>query len=1062
MVVELLRPPVAPERRPVTQFVKVIFWSAVLSLSLAEAASAQEPQSQPSPQQLEEVLVTGTRIPRPDYISPNPVKSIGAAEMENLGIVNVAEAMQQITSNVSQFQPSNQGGNPFFVGSTLANLRGLNPYFGTRTLTLVDSRRFVATNQGGSVDLGMVPSTLIQRMEVVTGGASAAYGSDAVAGVVNVLIDKKFEGVKLEADYGGTTHGDGQNYHLGLGAGTKLLGDRANIVFGVEYQKSDSIDDCAGARAWCAQSNGLFLNYGSGFEATGTSITALNPPSTAVIPGAPQRIIMSNLRVNQTSPFAVIFNGTPGATQAVGADAAGTGVIPFNIGQYGTRSPMQTAIGGDGDLLNRGATLYPQIDRRTAFTHFNMDFTDSLTGYAEGSYDQVKGWTNQEVASLAATQYCVHNDNAFLDPATAFGAAALAAQGNGAASNNCLTPFFTPDLTQIVMKKDWNSQIDRFVSTDSKTYRAVLGLTGKYAGSWTWDAYYQFGKTDRSQLLQDNNTSKRMQMAVDSVIGPNGQPMCRATRDGVGIYTPPIPGDPTYEAYLALSQNCVPLDIFGNQASAAALDYAFGDLTEFNTIKQNVLAASTAGELWQGWGAGPLAAALGVEYRTEKLTNDVGDLPVFQRTDFGAQYGDAFAGKTTVTEGFLELEMPLLRDQPAARLLSINGAVRRTHNKTEDELNADNAPSTVDATSWKVASIWEPLGWLRIRGSYSHDIRAAGFRELFYSQTIPADPPGTFFGFGGNTNPWLPAGFFGPPYDPATVLLQGNTALKPETAKTGTVGLVLSPGGWAQGMQLSVDYYKIRLLNSIRGGVIAQTITNCYQGDENYCALITGVPGGTPGPNSSTSFSDIISIRAPYQNGNPYEASGVDFSANYVLPLSELVSSARGSLGFNLSGTRALKAEVQRLNYPNYVAIDIAGQSGANGFLADFASMPKWVGDFSVSYFQGPLTLTSQLRYTGTGHLNLEAPYVGPQDSGYDPNLTGSVSDNTVPSAVYVSLTGSYNLPFTSLQSFQVWASINNLTDRDPPFANGGIGGANAIFFDSLGRTYRAGVRMQF
>src|SRR6185369_4391927 len=96
---------------------------------------------------------------------------------------------------------------------------------------------------------------------------------------------------------------------------------------------------------------------------------------------------------------------------------------------------------------------------------------------------------------------------------------------------------------------------------------------------------------------------------------------------------------------------------------------------------------------------------------------------------------------------------------------------------------------------------------------------------------------------------------------------------------------VLSPGGWAQGMQLSVDYYKIRLLNSIRGGVIAQTITNCYQGDENYCALITGVPGGTPGPNSSTSFSDIISIRAPYQNGNPYKASGMDFSANYVLPL---------------------------------------------------------------------------------------------------------------------------------------------------------------------------------
>src|SRR5262245_52506047 len=170
------------------------FTTVAFSVSLTLSAVAQEPPSQErSNAGLEEVTVTGTRIRRDDFTTPTPTTVVDSQFMENLGIVNVADMVTQIPSNVSNFQPQNTGGSAFFIGSTLANLRGLNPFFGTRTLTLVDTHRFIPTTQGDSVDLNFIPSNLIERTEIVTGGASAAYGSGAISGVVNIFLDPKME-----------------------------------------------------------------------------------------------------------------------------------------------------------------------------------------------------------------------------------------------------------------------------------------------------------------------------------------------------------------------------------------------------------------------------------------------------------------------------------------------------------------------------------------------------------------------------------------------------------------------------------------------------------------------------------------------------------------------------------------------------------------------------------------------------------------------------------------------------------------------------------------------------
>ncbi len=188
----------------------VTLLSACVALALATTllpAHRAAAQQQPAPQSgLEEITVTGSRIHQnQDYASPNPISTFDAQKMESLGLVNISDVITQVPQNVSEFQAATTGGSAFFIGSTLANLRGLNPFFGTRTLTLVNSRRFIPTTQGDSVDLNFIPSILINRTEVVTGGASAAYGSGAISGVVNILLNSTMEGVKLDADYGATT-----------------------------------------------------------------------------------------------------------------------------------------------------------------------------------------------------------------------------------------------------------------------------------------------------------------------------------------------------------------------------------------------------------------------------------------------------------------------------------------------------------------------------------------------------------------------------------------------------------------------------------------------------------------------------------------------------------------------------------------------------------------------------------------------------------------------------------------------------------------------------------------
>jgi iron complex outermembrane recepter protein len=1008
--------------------------------------------------ELEEIHVTGTRIQqRGEYVSPTPMATLAAEDLENLGIVNVGDALSQIPQNVSQFTPATTGNSSFFVGAALANLRGLNPFFGTRTLTLVDSRRFIPTTLGDSVDLNFIPSNLIQRMEVVTGGASAAYGSGAISGVVNVIMDKKLNGIKIDADYGATSHGDGQNYHFGLAGGTDFAAGRGHVVAGGEYQKSDVIQSCSDARDWCGDSKGYFDNN------TGFSF-APNLPYKPKVPGQPNIVVTSGLRQNQTSSVGVIFQSNVGGAFAPGGalnpgppsnpfvpiapatnqtwqfNAAGTDVVPFTVGQEGWRSPGGLVVGGSGDPAYKNLTLYPKIERETFFSHADFAISDTIGSYLELSYGRVEASNNQWDSGSNNGGVCVKSDNAYLGTLTANARNAIAA----AATNN---PFGAQNefCLGTMIRKLWVPQVLPAVVTDTKVTRVVAGLNGKFGESWTWDAYYQYGKTVRDQVASQYRTNWRYTMASDAVIDTRvgsatlGQPVCRVTNTGV------MPS-PTVDPSLAVG--CQPLNAFGNAASPQALAYAFGDLTEHNNIRQDVIAASTTGELWHGWGAGPLSAAAGVEYRKDSLENDAGDLPFAIRTDFLLQYGNSFAGHTEVGETFLELEMPLLKDLPMADRLTLNGAIRYANYKATGGAGTFGETNKQDITTWKVATVWDPTDWLRFRGSRSRDIRVGSLRELFASLTVPAGFP-----FGTVNNPWQ-----NPPINSGTdisvINSGGNPAIEPEVAMTTTAGFVLSPGGWARGMHFSADYYDIKIEGGIAAGNVQYNVNQCFAGNASYCQFVTfgaPLPGNTPNSN-------ITMARAIYVNQQAYSASGVDFSWDYFVPLDSMINDAPGSLSLRLTATHAIEMIAP-------TGRDVAGQNGVDqGFFSNFSPTPDWSGNFTVSYANGGLIGTLQARYVSRGKLDLQNPKTGPDEPGYNPNLTYSVSDNTIPSYLDFNATVSYDLKLWGAERTEIIGTINNIFDRDPPFAGMGgpnTGGTNAAFYDTLGRSFRVGVRVK-
>ncbi|MES2700247.1 MAG: TonB-dependent receptor [Pseudomonadota bacterium] len=995
-----------------------------LAISLATGLAAPTAAQDPAADDNDRIVVTGSRVERSTFETNTPVTVLDSEDIENLGLTDVGEIVSQLPSNSNFFSSNNVGLGNFNVGAQFVNLRGLNPFFGTRTLTLVDTRRVVPTATGGGVDITLIPSMLVQRAETVTGGASALYGSDAIAGVVNVILDTELDGLRAQVDFSRTTHGDGNEYHGSAAWGTDFADGRGHIVVGGEYQQTDSIGNCSEERSWCddryaVYTNPDFATNGQPHYIIGADGYAGNVSSTGVL--------VPCLVFN----FGVCVNVPALSGDLVQFNAAGTGTVPYDRGLYSAGAGFfGFRQGGDQFAVPAysGTTLRPEVERYAALSHVTYDLTDGVEMFIEGSY--AHSAAVNPVATGAIGPYALEifergyvgnrivADNAFLPAAVA---ASLPADG----------ALFGRDMLNVQAARN---------ETNNSTWRLLGGFNGDLSDDFRWNVYYSHGQNKNDQHLYHNVVSSFLNYSLDAVRNQANQIVCGVTIPGrinPNTGAPYTAGDVTRASSAG---PCVPLNLFGaGNASQAAIDYAFRTLDEYSTIRQDVAALNINGDLSEGWGAGPIKLATGVEWRREaiRVTHNLANTPYYN--DFFLSYGLDFGGHIDVLEGYVETNVPVFSNAAFGDYFELDLAARITRNENTGTLGANAGQSgKSEFVTWKASAIWDVTDWVRIRATRSRDVRAAQFRELYQTYATTVGGP-----FGSVNNPWN-SGLT----DPTAITSGGNVNIRPEKADTLTAGMVLNPHGALEGFRLSADWYQIKITDAIAGppvGVGANNIVNlCFNGDQAFCDLIVGE--GT---------ADIISVANTAQNLQGFTTRGVDFEAAYATDVGPGEFSIRvlASLLYDQLFATGLGSPV----------INFAGQSGPTAAFGTFNTSPKWQGNAFATWSQGPFTGTVQVRYVGPGSFYVQTPSggapVAPGDPGYATSNPNSVSDNTVGSAAYVNLSASYDL----IEGVQLFGTVNNLFDREPVIAPGGNGfPTNPVYFDTFGATYRVGARLRF
>jgi iron complex outermembrane receptor protein len=588
------------------------------AVPLLAAAPTMAQDSGVAEEPVNDIVVTGSRIVRDGYSAPTPVAVLGEADIAAQAPVNISDFVNQMpaiagsgTSGTASGGLSNAG-----AGINSIGLRGLGV---GRTLVLVDGQRSVASTVGGTVDINTIPQDLVKRVEVITGGASAAYGSDAVGGVVNFILNTDYKGVKLSADSGISDYGDAFNYRLGATAGFSLLDDRLHLLTSVSWTHQDREEGID--RDW--NDSGYFM---------------VNNPAYTATNGQPQRLVTSGAGPSGYTAGGLITNGALAGTYFLGAGQ--TGKLTYGS----VSSPWM--VGGDWQTTLAGHvgtnTLVPLDERLSVFQRAAFEINPDIEIFGQFSYNRsVSASSYQQTPSTGVS---IAADNAYLVSQYPTIAAQMAARGLSSITIGTSNAGFPIP----------GSNIKREV------YRGVVGAKGKvglFGNSMSWDAYYQKGVTKSREELTNTWVTARMALAEDAVFAADGSIVCRST------LTNPTNG-------------CVPIDRLGTDGpSQAALDYIYNDGDQplrLQTIKQDVAAATISGSLFDLPG-GPLAIATGVEWRREQINGSVDSA-----YNSGWLYGNfrVNRGKYDVYEGFLEVDVPIIEG------VNLNAAARGTHYST--------------------------------------------------------------------------------------------------------------------------------------------------------------------------------------------------------------------------------------------------------------------------------------------------------------------------------------------------------------------------------------------
>jgi iron complex outermembrane recepter protein len=755
---------------------KVGVHACVLALGAGGTAFAQEASSTGAATVMEEVHVTGSRIQVNGMQTPTPVTSLSADDLHVMAPTTLAAAITQLpqftNSAVPEGAPSS--GWTGASGASILNLRGVGQ---NRTLVLLDGRRVVASTRKGTLDVNLLPSSLVKNVEVVTGGASAAYGSDAVSGVVNFILDDKFEGLKSDIQGGVTELGDNKNYTVSL-AGGVALGERTHLIGAVDYYSADPITDPT-RRDW-QRSQGI-----------------ITLPSTRPA-GTPARITRSNLRSTQFTEGGLITAVKDGASPTLQYTQFLPGGVAAPFAK-GTDFTTTAQVGGDGQDLSWYNYFTPDTSRGSAFAHLTFDLTDHASVFVQGLYGM--GDTSY-LSPPSGGQFqtwspTIYWNNAYLP-------ASVAAKMPVGSS---FTLGRAGDLDYGASKTIEQENILKSVTTGLKMD----------IGDWKLDGYYQYGRTDSNINMNGAIRLDRIYQAIDAVKDAGGNIVCRST-----LTTP--------------GNGCVPLNIFGvGSPSQAAINWITQDISQKQIVEENVADVALSGSPFNDW-AGPVTMAVGAAWREETFSQAVypvelhaldiptaaqaaalgyrglpavyaGNSNIFERGPSAAP-----SGGYKVKEAFTEMQFPLLAEKPFARALNLNTAVRFADYEGSGGMWA-----------WKAGVDWSINTDVRFRLTRSRDVRAGTLSERFDTSRGPGnvvDPQS------GSTVQYA-----------VSVIADGNPNVDPESADTLTFGVIYQPS-WLEGFAASIDAFDIKIADAI-GQLGAQAIVDqCRQGATQLCGYI--------------------------------------------------------------------------------------------------------------------------------------------------------------------------------------------------------------------------------
>jgi outer membrane receptor protein involved in Fe transport len=584
----------------------------------AQAATSRDAASQ-QPELLEEIVVTSSRAALPGFSASTPTTVVGSETIARENAPNIAQILNEIPGFKQTQSPAADGVKTATPGTYTADLRGLG---GQRTLVLVDGLRVpptaptTNTSVVDAVDLNTIPAFMIDRVEVVTGGASAQWGSDAVAGVVNIRLKDRFEGFQVKAQGGISQRSDNQNEYLGVLGGTSLFNDRGHFVMGVEAQNDAGMRDIY-TRPWGRGEQQIIAN-----------------PSPATN-GLPALLEVGNVHTSLgsggtiTGPANFLYKGytfNPDGT-----------VRPF---QYGPIVSGVQMVGGEGQSTVTGFDMIPATRRAASYAKTSYDISDSVTASLILSYayntvsfhGSLPRYTGQTISA----------SNVFLP--------AVVAQDMATQGIKSFT--FSENAFDLGNTHSW---------VTNQIPRAVFALNGKIGDTWTWDTGIEWGMDRYHQIIENTTDGPNLRFALDAIAGPNGQPVCRAAQAG----TPAAAG-------------CVPINLFGNGApSAAAIAYVQQTAGSDSHYGQTDATANIKGTPISTW-AGPVAVAFGAEYRNESQNATASPLSAAGAFLISGN-ANPFTGSFNVKEGYIDTLVPLAKDALLAKSLTFSGAARYEH-----------------------------------------------------------------------------------------------------------------------------------------------------------------------------------------------------------------------------------------------------------------------------------------------------------------------------------------------------------------------------------------------